>query len=431
MVLDSPKSFLTRVVLENYKSIRTCDVRLGPLTFLVGANASGKSNFLDGLHFVTDALSTTLDNALRKRGGGGQIVYSPSLSQSPGSFGIRLEFVLPSGASGHYSVRIGARPDSQPAFAWEVLEEECVVETAPGAPRPKPLHVKSAGRGGNGSASRSSINDRLSLATVALTSEHPDFDHLRPVYDALSRMQFYQLHPRSVPDVVTHEWGEALRPDGSNVASVLVRLGLPGERGLDRINDYLRVIVPGLVKVRAEPIFHQLDEGLSIDSRKVSLLFEQVMPSKGVQLFWPSQMSDGTLRALGVLVALLQATARNGPLPPLVAIEEPEAQVHPAALGVFLDAMREASYCTQVVVTTHSPDLLDDKEIPTESILAVTWEGGATRIGPMDEASRSLLREHLFTAGELQRINQIAPAGGGAAELAAAGVRLFDGEESR
>jgi predicted ATPase len=188
----SPKSFPTRVVLENYKSIPTCDVRLGPLLFLVGANASGKSNFLDGLHFVADALASTLENAMRIRGGGGQIVYAPSLSQHPAAFGIRLEFVLPSGAPGHYAVRIGVRSDSQPTSPWEVLEEECVVEATPGAPRPKPLRVKNAGRGGNGSASRSSINDRLALANVALSPENSEFDHFRPVYEALSRMQFYQ-----------------------------------------------------------------------------------------------------------------------------------------------------------------------------------------------------------------------------------------------
>jgi len=62
-------TFLTRVVLRNYKSIATCDVRLHPLVFLVGPNGAGKSNFLDALRFVTDALRTSLDHALRDRGG--------------------------------------------------------------------------------------------------------------------------------------------------------------------------------------------------------------------------------------------------------------------------------------------------------------------------------------------------------------------------
>ena len=62
-------TFITRVILKNYKSIAACDVHLGPLTFLVGRNGSGKSNFLDALRFVADALNTSLDHAIRDRGG--------------------------------------------------------------------------------------------------------------------------------------------------------------------------------------------------------------------------------------------------------------------------------------------------------------------------------------------------------------------------
>ena len=60
----SQRVFIRRVVLRNYKSIGICDVRLQPLTYLVGQNGAGKSNFLDALHFVRDALANSLDNAI-------------------------------------------------------------------------------------------------------------------------------------------------------------------------------------------------------------------------------------------------------------------------------------------------------------------------------------------------------------------------------
>ena len=62
-------TFIKRVILKNYKSIAACDVQLQPLTFLVGRNGSGKSNFLDALRFVADALNSSLGHALRDRGG--------------------------------------------------------------------------------------------------------------------------------------------------------------------------------------------------------------------------------------------------------------------------------------------------------------------------------------------------------------------------
>jgi hypothetical protein len=65
----SESTFLTRIRLQNYRSIAACDFRLGPLRFLVGPNGSGKSNVVDALRLVADSLNTTLDHALRDRGG--------------------------------------------------------------------------------------------------------------------------------------------------------------------------------------------------------------------------------------------------------------------------------------------------------------------------------------------------------------------------
>ena len=118
-------------------------------------------------------------------------------------------------------------------------------------------------------------------------------------------------------------------------------------------------------------------------------------------------MSDGTLRALGVLVALFQRPATDGRAVRLVGIEEPETALHPGAAAVLRSALFEASRHTQVIVTSHSPDLLDDKGISAENIVSVISRGGETILGPVDEASRTSIRDQLFTAGELLRLNQL------------------------
>ena len=97
-------TFIKRIALRNYKSIAACDVQFHSLMFLVGPNGAGKSNFLDALRFVNDALRTSLDYALRDRGGIKEVCRRSS--DHPTSFAIRLEFVLRSGASGHYAFRI-------------------------------------------------------------------------------------------------------------------------------------------------------------------------------------------------------------------------------------------------------------------------------------------------------------------------------------
>jgi hypothetical protein len=62
-----------------------------------------------------------------------------------------------------------------------------------------------------------------------------------------------------------------------------------------------------------------------------------------------------------------------------------------------------------VIVTSHSPDLLDDLDLSTDALLAVVSEGGKTRIAAPDEAARMAMRKQLFSAGELLRLNQLAP----------------------
>ncbi|HSW00240.1 MAG TPA: AAA family ATPase [Sedimentisphaerales bacterium] len=84
--------FIRRVLLNNYKSIAKCSVQLGPLNFLVGPNGAGKSIFLDALRFVTESLNTSLDHALRERGGIAEVRRRSS--GHPTHFGVRLEFVL-------------------------------------------------------------------------------------------------------------------------------------------------------------------------------------------------------------------------------------------------------------------------------------------------------------------------------------------------
>jgi hypothetical protein len=83
--------------------------------------------------------------------------------------------------------------------------------------------------------------------------------------------------------------------------------------------------------------------------------------------------------------------------------------LHPGAAGVLRDGLKAASRHTQILVTSHSPDLLDDKTISDENILAVTYRNGQTIVGPVDEAGRSAIRDKLFTAGELLRLSQLTP----------------------
>lgn len=376
-------AFIQRVVLRNYKSIGHCDVRLQPLTYLVGQNGAGKSNFLDALHFVRDALFSSLDNAINERGGLNEVRRRSS--GHPTHFGIRLEFVLRDGRTGSYAFDVGAVTSG----GYEVQNEQCVMGGIGAGPFFR--IAKGVLRDSSEDTFPSVTADRLALvAASGLTA-------FRPVFDALTTMGFYNLNPKVMRELQRPQDGRLLKPVGENIASVIGHLERVAPNRLKMIEEYLQSVAPMVHGVERKPV-----------GPMETLEFRQDMAgAKHPWRFLAQNMSDGTLRALGVLTALLQSNVDYSPT--LIGIEEPEVALHPAASAALREVLMQASKDTQVLVTSHSPDLLDNRDINADAILAVISEAGETKIAPLDEASRSMLREHLFSAGELLRMNQLAP----------------------
>jgi hypothetical protein len=296
---------------------------------------------------------------------------------------------LRSGHTGHYAFRIG----SQLHGGYEVQTEECAV-LAPGTPSNVARYtVRSGTVTSTVAGGPPATTDRLYLVNVAGLRE------FRPVYDALSRMGFYNLTPDRIRDLQPPDAGELLLRDGSNLASVLAQLEKHAPGIKRRIEEYLGKVVPGVRGVDVR----------SIGPKETLEFRQQVVRAQGPWRFLAANMSDGTLRALGVLVSVFQSANGGAACVPLVGIEEPEAALHPAAAGVLLDILRDASHYTQILITSHSGDLLDDEDLGTETILPVHSEDGVTVIAPVDQAGRSALLDRLYTAGELLRLDQLRP----------------------
>ena len=378
---------ITRVRLRDYRSIVACSVDLKPLTVLVGPNGAGKSNFLDGLGFTAEALRYSVDHALRERGGIDEVRRRDG--DRVGGFAIRVDLRF-AGATGWYGFEICGAGRGR----YVVRREQCVVRS--GDPE----------RCGNfrvydGSTVTSSISkpppsvgaDRLYLLPASA------YEPFRPVYDALSAMASYKFDPVSIRDLQVPDSGDLLERSGTNVASVLDRIMAGSPATGERIDQFLAAIVPDVVGVEPIPV-----------GPRLTVEFREQTPGDAPRRFLAHSMSDGTLHVLGMLVALFQRSDGAGGRPGLIGIEEPESALHPAAAGALADVLREASEHVQVIVTTHSADLLDRDTNAQESILAVEAEHGETRIAPLDETGRTACRDGSFTAGELLRMDQLTPA---------------------
>ena len=376
---------IRRLMVKRFRSIPWASVDLDNPTFLVGQNGAGKSNFVKVLSFLADAMSQPLQAVFDNEGGINEIRNRPAASSRPPNFGIAVEFGPLNGdvKEARYAFELKALKN----YGFEVRQEQCRVTTASD-------HWSWFERKGKDFTSSVDVRIRPSPEPTALVLPMIAGDpHFSPVHRILSTMKTYKIETAGIREMQDPDSGIALRKDGSNAASVLRHIARASRPDVERICEVLATIVPNTTQVSTAK-----------HGNKLSLKFTQAWEEGKKLTFEAFSMSDGTLRALGLLLAVYQK-----PAPSLIAIEEPEATIHPGALASVLDVLRHAAKKMQVVVTTHSPEVLDAEWIRDRHVRVVDWHKGATRIAALSEATRGALQDHLMGAGELLRSNALDP----------------------
>ncbi|MEU8269015.1 AAA family ATPase [Sphaerisporangium sp. NPDC049002] len=414
---DQAPPFISRVRVQGFRSLAECDVRLGPLTVLAGFNASGKSNFLDAIRFVRDALAYSPAHAIAERGGLESVLRRVGTAGESGgkeiadSFLIALELALrPDGGRATYEVCIGRDPTDE--FTHLVLRESC--------------SLRLPGEDASFSTDLSSKRKRDVKGGIPGARLHPK-ELLLPVvgrlapYDELLRallaMRFYELETdvlRGLDD--TRLRRTQLGERGEHLGQVLGLLAAQHPSFKESLDGFMRWLIPSLLGV---------DQRLQGDYATIQARFwtgDPVLPfwnavnsnavhsgDPYVEVFQSEQLSEGTVRGTGVLAALFQPDALTGAIP-LVAIEEPEIAIHPARVAGLFDAIKETSIRTQVIVTTQSSDLLDTEEVHPSLLRIVEMVDGVTRIGELsDHTQRNLLKTPSHLA-DMHRQGHLRPA---------------------
>ena len=371
--------------MKRFRSFPAASIELDNPTFLVGQNGAGKSNLADLFAFLAEAMTSPLPAVFDRRRGLGAVGYRGAIRRAF-SLGLRVELanVNPVTRRAIYAFELG--PDAGRGF--EVVREQCVVELTDGS-RNWFDRVRSGFR--SSADSLKPVLDASALALPLIAGDKRFYWVLR----FLSNMQAYRIEPAVLRDTQDPSGGTRLRSDGSNTASVLREIERESPGDWQKIRALLQSIAPGTVDVRPRT-----------QGDKLSLEFTQKATNSREIKFPAFNMSDGTLRALGLFAAVFQQSR-----PSVLVIEEPEATLHPGALGAVHDLLRHAGRFMQVVVTTHSPDVLDASWIEDRHLRLVGWEDGASHVAPVADSSRAALRERLMGAGELLRSNALAGAG--------------------
>lgn len=387
----------TRIELKNWKNFTHADVELRGRMFVVGANASGKSNFLEAFRFLRDLAlpGGGLAEAVRLRGGM-KAVRSVHARRDPEVM-IRVEAELAEGQRWTYELAFTARKQG----GTPIVVREVVTRHGEGG----------NGRGAGVLLARPDEEDqrdpeRLTQTALEQTIANREFRELAEFFRSV---RYLHLVPQLVREGTPRP--DAVLGEDTMGRDLLERIRSAPKRQRDarlgRIGKVLEIAAPGLKSLE----LHE-DEQRRPHLR---VRFEHWRPTGAFQD--ETQFSDGTLRLVGMLWSLQE---RAGPL----LLEEPELSLHGALmarLAPFIHRARKAAGDRQVILSTHSEQLLLDPGIAPEEVLLVRAgnEGSTITQASRSEAVRAMLDATsgsmaeavlpLTRASQLELFDRVAP----------------------
>jgi predicted ATPase len=376
---DAPaeRALVTGIRVSNYRSLgRDVRVSLDPLTVLVGPNGSGKSNVVDALRFIADCMEMGLSGAINDRNGietcrrwnrshGGHpynVVFALDLALPLGP--AQYEFELTGSTVEEYAIKA----ETARIFSRDGVDELKVVDGV--------LQVAPAG-----------IAPSVDSQTLVLPLVGGD-RRFRPLFQALKSIAVYAIYPNTLRKPQKYSASRPMAKHGDNWVSILK----------DQSKETWKPqLVAALNKLTGDIDDIEITRAAGYLVARFHRTIEKKSGSRSAKWFEAYQESDGTLRVAGIITALLQQ-----PPVPVVGIEEPELTVHPGAIGLVYDFLVQASETSQVIVTTHSPELLD--RVPASAIRVVSRSSErGTTVALLAESQREAVRHGLLTLGEVLR----------------------------
>lgn len=363
------------ITIQGFRSIRSIErLKLGQINALVGANGSGKSNFIRVFELLRAICRGNLQHHVRRAGG--------------------AEKTLHFGAKETPRITIGIA-FTQPAVRYQI-------ELVPGDG--DALHVCSERIFSTGpvDSNRSQNHlawseDRSSLesALFALpTAERPaGTDRL---LEHLNGWNIYHFHDTGSfsPFKKTNQLHDnhELHPDGSNLAAFLYLLRTKYESSYHLIRSAVQLVAPFFSDFALEP--EELNEE--------TLLFGWRAEGSDA-VFSASALSDGSLRFIALATLLLQPDKFR---PSVILLDEPELGLHPCAITILASLIKQAAVKTQIISATQSTSLLDHQQL--EDVLVADRVNGGTQFTRCEDDRKRLL-EWLedYSLGELWEMNEI------------------------
>lgn len=322
---------ISRLVLRGYKSIVDCDIELGRLNVLIGANGAGKSNFIGFFRLINRILDAQLQTTVGLAGGPDALLHFGRKKTEE----LRAELYF--GNNG-YCFTLRPTQDNRMMFAHEALWWN-----QHGDWRPRSGHFETY------------TEEQKTLTRI--------YNFVVP---AMRSWRLYHFHDTSssafVKQIHNINDNEYLRDDARNLAAFLLRLKNHHEENYQRIVKAIRLVAPFFKDFHLRP---------TVDNKeKIQLEWTEQTQDEP---FNASALSDGTLRFICLAVVLLQP---EDFMPKTVLIDEPELGLHPFAINVLAGLMKSSAQEHQLIISTQSVELVNEFEV--EDLIVVDKRGGAS-----------------------------------------------------
>ncbi|MYC13317.1 MAG: AAA family ATPase [Gemmatimonadetes bacterium] len=351
---------IRRLKIANFKSIDSLEITdLSSFSVFAGANGSGKSNFFDALDFVRLFVLGGIGIALRTHGGFANIHSAKRRGPDSKKFCFEIECDLcedksETSSAFHYSLCIHDLDSETNIEEYLYANGKKLVER-------NRAEVEIYEKGERTSASV--FPGSYSVLGISTRRQFTEF---------LINLNVYRIEPKDAkePDISDFD-PTRLDRNGQNLASVLQRLEADPEV-CENILEWMEMIVPGIENIQIEK--QRLDGS-------TALLFQE----KGTKRRFPAHLiSDGTIYALSLLVAVLDAPSDGG----MTLIEEPERGLHAKAIRELVDMMRQqASPENPIWLTTHSESVV--RALKLRELILVDKVDGRTTMKRADAVNLS------------------------------------------
>ena len=333
---------ISRIKLKNWRNFLKLDIQIQDRLFIIGPNASGKSNFLDAFRFLKDLVTPGggLQEALTSRGGLGKVRSLAARRDPHVEIWVELEETTSPITQWSYALSLRQKPRGKVELTWErVWKNDKLILNRP---------------------DRDDKNDPLRLTQTHLEQISANFN-FRPIANFFNSIRYLHLVPQLVryPNAFA---GQGLPGDPFGL-SFMERIAKTPDKTrksrLKKIEEGLRLAVPHL-----KEISYVKDE---MGTPHLEGIYEHWRPKAGKQR--EDQFSDGTLRLLGLLWTMLETNV-------LLLMEEPELSLNDGIVarlpGVMHRLTRQGRNRSQILVSTHSASLLSDKGLNGHEILLLT-----------------------------------------------------------